>query len=281
MPMIRRRTLLPLIALAAVCVADAATVPSAAAQQAGRLPPQITHAELRPGWQAENGVHVAALHLRLADGWKTYWRIPGDAGIAPQFDWTRSQNAASVRARWPRPVVFEQNGFRSIGYENELVLPLEVTPRRADRPVALQGKITIGICQDICVPVDLSLAQVLRGSGAPDALIAGALRQGSEPAAAAGLGRVVCRITPGSDGVELELRAQLPRQRGQETLVMELPGTEYWLSQASTRREGGELIAQALVRGIGNGPVGIERASVAFTILTEDRMLTHRGCSRG
>lgn len=267
----------PAVALAALALMQAA--PEARAQGLTGLPPQVLHAELRSGWQAENGAHVAALHLQLAEGWRTYWRIPGDAGIAPRIDWSRSQNAATIQARWPRPVVFDQNGYRSIGYEGELVLPLEVMPRRAGRPVALQAELTIGICQDVCIPVDLSLSQVLRGAGAPDALIAAALRQGAEPAAAAGLGRAVCRVTPGDGGAELELRIRLPRQGGEETLVMELPGTDYWLSQATSWRDGPDLVARARVRAPGGGAVGIERAGVAFTVLSETRMLTHQGCT--
>ena len=276
-----QRPLLPLMALSALFAAQVGLTPDAAAQGVGALPPQIEHAELRPGWQTENGVHVAALHLRLAEGWKTYWRIPGEAGIAPQLDWSRSQNAASVRARWPRPVIFAQNGYRSIGYERELVLPLEVTPHRAGRPVALQGEITIGICQEICIPVDLSLAQVLRGGAAPDALIAAAMRDGPEAASDAELGTVTCHVEPGEGEVTLTLRAQLPRQGSEETLVLELPGTNYWLTQAATRREGGDLVAEARIRAPSGGAVGIERAAVAFTILTETRMLTHRGCTAG
>lgn len=274
-----RRPARALVALAAFALAQAGGLAPSLAQGLGALPPQILHVELRPGWQTETGAHLAALHLQLAEGWKTYWRIPGDAGIAPRLDWSQSQNAASVRAHWPRPIVFDQNGYRSIGYERELVLPLEVTPRRAGRPVALRGEITIGVCSDICLPVDLSLAQVLRGGAAPDAVIAAALAKGPEPATGAGLGRVVCTITPGEAGVEMELRAELPRQGGREMLVFELPGTDYWISHADSWREGGELVGQGRVRASGGGAVGIERASVAFTILTDSRMLTHQGCT--
>ena len=37
------------------------------------------------------GTYLGALRLTLKDGWKTYWRAPGDAGIPPQFDWNGSQ----------------------------------------------------------------------------------------------------------------------------------------------------------------------------------------------
>jgi DsbC/DsbD-like thiol-disulfide interchange protein len=269
--------------LSAFALAILLAVPLGAprAEAQASLPPQLVHAELRPGWRGEDGTHIAALHLTLADGWKTYWRIPGEAGIAPQLDWSRSQNAASVRALWPRPVVFAQNGYRSIGYKGELVLPLEVVPQRADRPVALQGEITIGICDEICIPVDLSLAQVLRGGTAPDALIAAALRDGAAPASAAGLVRATCEIAPGAGEVTLTLRAQLPPQGADETLIVELPGTDYWITQPPSRREGSELVAEARIRAPRGEAIGIERGAVAFTILTGSRMLTHRGCTAG
>jgi DsbC/DsbD-like thiol-disulfide interchange protein len=277
MPTWFRSPALPAFALA-ILLAVPLGAPRAEAQAS--LPPQLVHAELRPGWRGEDGTHIAALHLTLADGWKTYWRIPGEAGIAPQLDWSRSQNAESVRARWPRPIIFAQNGYRSIGYERELVLPLEVTPQRAGRPVALQGDITIGICQEICVPVDLSLSQVLRGGAAPDALIVAALRDGPEPAGAAGLGKASCHIEPGAGEVRLTLRAELPPQGAGEALIVELPGTDYWITQAS-RREGGELVAEARIRAPHGEAVAIERGAVAFTILTGSRMLTHQGCTAG
>ena len=35
-------------------------------------------------------VHRAGIEIRLAPGWKTYWRYPGDSGIAPRFDFSQS-----------------------------------------------------------------------------------------------------------------------------------------------------------------------------------------------
>lgn len=257
-----------------------ATIPSMAVAQ-GLNPSQLVQAELRPGWRTESGTHMAALHLRLADGWKTYWRIPGEAGIAPQLDWSQSQNVASVTAHWPRPIVFDQNGYRSIGYDGELVLPLEFTPQRAGRPMALMAQVTIGICRDTCVPVDLSLTLPLRDAGAHDPLIAAALSQRPEASAGAGLTQATCRVEPGARGVELTLRATLPRLGADEHMVMELPGTGYWVSDSQTRREGGELVGRARVRAPQQGTVSIQRGAVAFTILTEDRMVVHQGCTGG
>jgi DsbC/DsbD-like thiol-disulfide interchange protein len=72
--------------------------------------PDVFEVELREGWQMKNGSQMIAFHLALRDGWKTYWRAPGDNGIPPIFDWAGSRNVASVRFHWPRPEVFELGG---------------------------------------------------------------------------------------------------------------------------------------------------------------------------
>jgi len=269
------------LGIALLLVAPVIALAPAPAQAQGMNATQLVQAELRPGWRTERGTHMAALHLRLAEGWKTYWRIPGDAGIAPQLDWSRSQNVASVTAHWPRPIVFDQNGYRSIGYEQELVLPLEFTPRQAGRPMALMAQVSIGICRDTCVPVDLSLTLPLRDAGGHDPLIAAALARRPEGSAGAGLTQATCRVEPGERGVELTLRAALPRLGAQEHMVMELPGTSYWVSDARTWREGGDLVARARVRAPQQDTVSIQHDTVAFTILSGNRMVQHRGCTGG
>ena len=41
-------------------------------------------------------VHRAGIEIRLAPGWKTYWRYPGDSGVPPRFDFSGSRNVKSV-----------------------------------------------------------------------------------------------------------------------------------------------------------------------------------------
>lgn len=103
---------------------------------------------------------LAGVEMRLADGWKTYWRMPGDSGIAPRFDWSKSENVAAVDLRWPVPQRFDVPDDVTFGYRHEVVWPLLVTPKRADKPVKLVLAMSYGICSDICVPgmADLALA---------------------------------------------------------------------------------------------------------------------------
>lgn len=267
-----------------VLPAVAQSLRSAAPGGAGGQPlsvSQIVQAEIRPGWQTEDGRRFAALHLRLADDWRTYWRIPGQAGIAPVLDWSGSQNLARITVHWPLPEVFDQNGYRSIGYARDLILPLELEPRRAGRPIALVGALTIGLCHETCIPADLTVRQALRGPGAPDPQISAALATTAQPAARAGLGRVTCQVTPQERGADLTLRATLPRVGRSEHVVMEIPGSTLWVSDSHSWREGGDLVATARVMAPQRGPVSFGRDAVAFTIISPDRMVEHRGCSGG
>ncbi len=254
------------------------TVPAPAAAQSLA---QIVQAEVRPGWRTEDGRHMAALHLRLADGWRTYWRIPGQAGIAPVLDWSGSQNLARVTAHWPRPEVFDQAGYRSMGFARELVLPLELEPRRPGRPIALIGELTIGLCNETCIPADLTVSGALRGNGAPDPAISAALSTRAEPAAQAGLSRATCSVTQAERGADLTLRATLPRLGRDEHVVMEIPGGPLWVSDSRSWREGDDLVATARVMAPQRGPVAFGRDQVAFTIIGPDRMVEHQGCTGG
>ena len=149
-----------------------ATLPATAQQ--GDTPP--LEAVLLEGWQREDGVRVAAIRLRMAPGWKTYWRAPGDAGIPPSFDWSGSANLRDVSVTFPAPKVFDQGGVNSIGYAREVIFPLTVTPERPGAPVALDVAIDLGVCSDICLPQRLHLKATLdETAGRPAPAIAAAL----------------------------------------------------------------------------------------------------------
>src|SRR5439155_1663784 len=38
------------------------------------------------------GVLLGGIAIQLQDGWKTYWRSPGDSGVPPRFDFSKSDN---------------------------------------------------------------------------------------------------------------------------------------------------------------------------------------------
>lgn len=240
----------------------------------------VVRAELRPGWRQADGSYMSALHLSLAPGWKTYWRVAGEAGLPPRIDWSQSQNLQAVRIHWPRPQVSEQSGYHSIGFYDDVILPIEFIPARADLPMSIAADVTIGVCLDVCVPVDLKVSAPLRGEGAPDPKISAALSQRATPATAAGLRGVTCAITPDGNGLRLRVDLDMPSIGPSEVVVVEAPGSGLWVSDASTVRSGGLLQAEVDVQAPRRGmAVTLDRSALRITVLTADRMVEHRGCS--
>ncbi|MEO1239771.1 MAG: protein-disulfide reductase DsbD domain-containing protein, partial [Pseudomonadota bacterium] len=81
-------------------VTAALSTPSAA-----QIPDDVATLEVRSGWRQANGTHMAGLDIALAEGWKTYWRSPGDGGIPPRLLLEPNENIKSVRLAWPTPQV--------------------------------------------------------------------------------------------------------------------------------------------------------------------------------
>jgi suppressor for copper-sensitivity B len=106
------------------------------------------------------------LQFRLADGWKIYWRAPGDAGYPPEIDWQDSDNLAGMAWRWPVPERFSLFGLETYGYHGEVVIPIRATLSQPGAPVALRAEMNALACSDICVPLAASLTLDLAGTEA-------------------------------------------------------------------------------------------------------------------
>lgn len=113
--------------------------------------PQNDHARIR--FQAEKGQEqvYGLLSIELADGWKTYWRSPGEGGIAPQITWSNGEQA---RWYWPAPVRFEISGLTTQGYHKQVIIPMIITAAPGD---ALEGTLTLSTCSNVCLLTDYRL----------------------------------------------------------------------------------------------------------------------------
>lgn len=238
----------------------------------------VLQATVRPGWQTENGSHMAALDLVLAPGWKTYWRSPGDAGIPPSFDWSGSENVKSVRLHWPAPQVFHTNGMQTIGYHDRLVLPVEITPKDPSLPIRLKVRMQLGVCDEICLPAALDLASDLASPGAPDPSIRSALDQRATSAQEAGVTGVSCQVDPITDGLRLTARVDLPDPGLTEVVAFETADHEVWVAAAVTERQGGKLVAMTELVPPNGAPFALDRSKVTMTILAAGGAVEVKGC---
>lgn len=241
----------------------------------------VLQASLLPGWVTDQGTQMAAVQLVLAPDWKTYWRNPGDAGIPPQFDWSGSSNVGRVRYHWPTPDVFTTNGLRSIGYHDVLVLPVEITPQVAGQPIALQARIDLGVCKDICIPASVDLAADLPVAGIANPTISRALRNLPVSGAQAGLTRISCTVAAIADGVRITATMAVPEQGGTETVVLESGLTGVWVSESQIARAGGILTATADMVAQSGVPFALDRSAVVVTILGDGGSVEIKGCPGG
>ncbi len=246
-------------------------------------PKDVVRVDILPGWRTENGTHMAGLRIRLAPGWKTYWRSPGAAGIPPSFSWSGSRNLESVRFLWPTPKVQMQSGLKTVGYSGEVIIPMEFTPKPggAGRAITLRTQMELGVCQDICLPTTVTLRAELPAGGRPDPAILASIRNRPATEEEAGVGRVICEVEPISDGLRVTATIEVPDQGGEEFSIMELPDERIWISEAITRRKGNRLISTAEMVPPNAAPFMLSRSDLRITILGKNGAVDVRGCSAG
>jgi len=102
-------------------------------------------------------VLLGGIAFQLQPGWKTYWRTPGDSGVPPRFDFSKSDNVEAVTVLWPAPLKFDDGaGGVSLGYHDNIVLPLRIVAKNVDKPVTVRAVINYAVCEKLCIPVDAS-----------------------------------------------------------------------------------------------------------------------------
>jgi len=106
------------------------------------------------------------LHFQLNDHWKIYWRSPGGSGFPPSIALDGSTNAQAAAIQWPLPERFSILGFETLGYTDEVVLPVTLTLAEPGQALALKAQVSYLACAEICIPYDAEVALDLPASTA-------------------------------------------------------------------------------------------------------------------
>ena len=100
---------------------------------------------------------LIGLEYEMEPGWKTYWKSPGDGGFAQSLSWENSTNVKNVNILWPTPIEFEILGLTSLGYQNNVIFPLEIELEDELKNTFLNLHVNFLICKEVCIPGDATL----------------------------------------------------------------------------------------------------------------------------
>lgn len=238
--------------------------------------------EILPGWRTPSGDHIAAAKITLAPGWITYWRVPGEVGIPPQFSFSSDSDIAMITPHLPVPEVFDKAGIISIGYENSVIFPLTVDTNGVTGDIPLSGALSVGVCEEICIPATFTFETVLPQSGRRDAGIIAALDSKPLTAGQANAGKVTCVIDPIEDGLRVTTRIDVRQSSTSEYVVIEPSDPNIWVSQTEVVRSGASLSGTVEMALLTGGPFAFDRSAVRITVLNNDGSAVDlRGCSAG
>ena len=122
------------------------------------------HAAARPGRPFWVGVRLV-----MNPGWHTYWRHPGDSGLATRIEWTLPAGWQAGEIQWPLPSLFGDGTVKSYGYANEAMLAAVLRPP-ANAPKG-SADITVKVswleCEEICKPGKATLSLAVPVDPAP------------------------------------------------------------------------------------------------------------------
>ena len=117
----------------------------------------IVHAELVVEQNAPELKLAVVLHH--PDGWHTYYKNSGDAGLPTELKWTLPKGFSAGDIDWPKPQTFSEGNLKTYGYTGEVKLPVVIS-HPAGSEAQIKVKASWLVCKDVCVPEtqELSIA---------------------------------------------------------------------------------------------------------------------------
>ncbi|QBC02661.1 protein-disulfide reductase DsbD family protein [Enterobacter cloacae] len=122
-----------------------------AADTGWQVSPQNDHARIRFQAERDQNRIQGLLTVELKPGWKTYWRSPGEGGVAPKISWPEG---VTDSWSWPVPSRFDISGMTTQGYHDKVTIPIVLDGVKGD---VLDGTLTLSTCSNVCLLTDYPL----------------------------------------------------------------------------------------------------------------------------
>lgn len=140
--------------------------------------PHVTVSLISPDRLLEkNRSALIGFRFQMEPHWHVYWKNPGDSGAAPKFQ-IEVQGGHAGPVLWPIPKRLPLGDLVNLGYEGEVVLPLELQVA-AGEDVKVTAKLEWLVCREECVPgfATLEKSWPTEGTKQPDAIASALLTQ--------------------------------------------------------------------------------------------------------
>lgn len=115
---------------------------------------------------------TVAFRLTPDPNWHTYWRNPGDSGMATRVSWQLPEGFAAGELLWQAPERISIEPLTSYGYHAASYHLARITAPAAveeGQTYTLAAKVDWLICEDVCVPESATLSMAFTGAAVPPA----------------------------------------------------------------------------------------------------------------
>lgn len=233
----------------------------------------LKQVKIIPGWRLENGNHMMAVDITLEKNWKTYWRVAGSGGVPPRFDWQGSDNILAARLHWPSPNLFMEDDVKTVGYKDRLILPVEITPKTKNTAINVQLKLDIGICNELCMPIQVNLSAKLSkrlsfGKAQIKAALDDKVKYSNQ--------KFHCEFEPFEHGMLIHTQLPYAGNADAATVFIEYPSDE-WINQGRSKR-----VAQTLhttAQYYKDTSAVLDRRSFTATVISTKGAIQYNGCT--
>lgn len=240
----------------------------------------LVSAKITDGWIKRDQELIFGLQINLEKDWKTYWRLPGKTGLRPTFNFNSSENILAAEIMWPTPIIFGEADLWSIGYTDNVLLPIKVTPIDISKPVKLTVEADIGICNDVCIlqTLDISYSATPSQNKKNQKIMAAIL---SSPIDSNELSFKLpqCIINNGELTVKLDKKDLDSGLRNISLFVIEVGNSVFFVNSKRSRILDDHIFVST-AKGIDSElPTVISRDKIRTTIIGPNQSLEFFGCS--
>lgn len=106
--------------------------------------------EIRPG-----EVFTLSVNLKMQPGWHTYYKDPGESGLATTIDWKLPDDFSAGPIEWEKPTKFVEAGVTTFGYKDKTTLRTKITAPaklKDGETYSFSAKVKWLACKEICLP---------------------------------------------------------------------------------------------------------------------------------